>query len=39
MTSALIGASSVRQIEDCVATLKNTEFSKEELAAIDKILS
>lgn len=39
MTSALVGASSVKQIEDNVACLKNLEFSAEELVEIDKILS
>lgn len=38
VTSVLIGASKVSQIEDCVDTLKNTEFTKEELMAIDSIL-
>ena len=36
VTSALIGASSTKQIEENVAALKNLEFSKEELARIDK---
>jgi L-glyceraldehyde 3-phosphate reductase len=35
MTSALIGASRVSQVEDAVGTLKNLAFSAEELAAID----
>jgi L-glyceraldehyde 3-phosphate reductase len=35
VTSALIGASKVSQIEDCVAALNNTKFSTEELARID----
>lgn len=39
MTSALIGASKVRQIEDAVAALDNLAFSAEELAAIEGILS
>ena len=39
MTSALIGASKVQQIEDCVAALKNLEFSAEELQGIEKILA
>jgi L-glyceraldehyde 3-phosphate reductase len=38
VTSALIGASSIEQIDDCVAALKKTEFSFEELRAIDQIL-
>jgi L-glyceraldehyde 3-phosphate reductase len=36
-TSALIGASSVQQIEENVAALRNLEFSGDELAAIDRI--
>lgn len=39
MTSALIGASSTKQLEDNVAALSNLEFSKEELEAIDKASS
>jgi L-glyceraldehyde 3-phosphate reductase len=35
MTSALIGASRVEQIEDAVGALKNLSFSKTELAEID----
>jgi L-glyceraldehyde 3-phosphate reductase len=38
VTSALIGASSVGQLEDNLAALDNLSFSKEELAAIEKIL-
>jgi len=38
MTSALIGASSVEQIEQNVAALANLQFSAEELARIDAIL-
>ncbi len=38
VTSALIGASKVSQIEDGVAALNKLEFSKEELAEIEKIL-
>lgn len=37
VTSALIGASSVKQIEENVAALSNLEFSAAELDAIDKI--
>jgi L-glyceraldehyde 3-phosphate reductase len=36
VTTALIGASKVSQIEDCVAALKNMTFSKEELSRIDQ---
>ncbi len=36
VTSALIGASRVSQIEDCVGALKNTAFSSDELARIDR---
>jgi L-glyceraldehyde 3-phosphate reductase len=39
MTSALIGASRVSQIEEIVAALANLAFSPEELAAIDAILT
>jgi L-glyceraldehyde 3-phosphate reductase len=38
VTSALIGASSVRQLEDNLAALKNLKFSEPELAAIEAIL-
>ena len=38
VTSALIGASSVNQLEDNLVALDNLSFSKEELAAIEKIL-
>lgn len=37
VTTVLIGASSVQQIEENVACLKNTQFSSEELAQIDAI--
>jgi L-glyceraldehyde 3-phosphate reductase len=36
VTSVLIGASSVRQLEDNVAALDNLDFTAEELAAIDR---
>lgn len=39
VTSALIGASRVSQIEENVAALDNLEFSDDELAAIDKVLA
>ncbi|NOU84779.1 L-glyceraldehyde 3-phosphate reductase [Paenibacillus sp. LMG 31460] len=38
VTSALIGASRVSQIEENVAALKNLEFTPEELAKIEEIL-
>ena len=38
VTSALIGASKVSQVEDCVGALKNLEFSKDELNRIEEIL-
>jgi len=38
VTSVLIGASSVSQLEANVATLQNLEFTSEELAYIDNIL-
>lgn len=36
ITTALIGASRSEQIVDCVAALKNLDFSADELAEIDK---
>ncbi|NOZ50663.1 MAG: L-glyceraldehyde 3-phosphate reductase [Chloroflexi bacterium] len=39
MSSALVGASRVSQIEDSVGALQNLDFSAEELAAIDAILA
>jgi len=39
MTSVLVGASSVSQVEDNVATLNKLAFADEELADIEKILS
>ena len=39
MTSVLVGASRVGQIEDNVGALKNLSFAESELAAIDQILS
>ena len=38
VTSALIGASRVNQIEENVAALSNLKFSAEELAEIDRVL-
>ena len=37
ITSALIGASSAKQVTENVAALDNLEFSKEELAKIDEL--
>jgi L-glyceraldehyde 3-phosphate reductase len=37
ITSALTGASNVKQIEDNVGALKNTDFSDEELRRIDRL--
>jgi L-glyceraldehyde 3-phosphate reductase len=39
MTSVLIGASRVAQIDDAVGALANLQFSSEELKTIDTILS
>jgi len=39
MTSALIGASRVSQVEDAVGTLKNLAFTTQELKTIDQILA
>jgi L-glyceraldehyde 3-phosphate reductase len=38
ITSVLIGASSVKQINNNVETLKKIDFSKEELKSIESIL-
>jgi L-glyceraldehyde 3-phosphate reductase len=38
VTSALIGASSVNQLEDNLAALNNLNFSDEELNKIEEIL-
>jgi L-glyceraldehyde 3-phosphate reductase len=37
MTSVIIGASSVKQLEDNVGAIGNLAFSDDELAAIDKL--
>ncbi|MBI2431821.1 MAG: aldo/keto reductase [Candidatus Hydrogenedentes bacterium] len=37
VTSALIGARNVQQVEDCVGALANLEFSAEELSVIDRL--
>jgi L-glyceraldehyde 3-phosphate reductase len=39
VTSALIGASRVEQVDDSVAAASNTQFAPEELAAIETILA
>ncbi|QUQ66101.1 L-glyceraldehyde 3-phosphate reductase [Kutzneria sp. CA-103260] len=39
VTSALVGASSVRQIEDSIGATANLDFSDEELALIEKLLA
>lgn len=39
VTSALVGASRVSQVEDSVATLNRLDFSQEELSMIDQILA
>ena len=36
VTSALIGASSVRQLEDSVGAVRGLEFTDDELRAIDE---
>ena len=36
VTSALVGASSVAQLEDTVASLQNADFDDAELAEIDQ---
>ncbi|WP_070000918.1 L-glyceraldehyde 3-phosphate reductase [Cellulosilyticum sp. I15G10I2] len=39
ITSVLIGASKVSQIEDCVDTIKHLEFTVQEITVIEEILS
>lgn len=39
MTSALIGASRVAQVEDAVGALEKVEFAEEELEAVERILA
>ena len=39
VTSALIGASKVQQVDDCVGAVKNLNFTAEELTRIDQILA
>ena len=39
VTTAIIGASKVRQIEDCLASANNLAFASEELHRIDEILA
>jgi L-glyceraldehyde 3-phosphate reductase len=39
ITSALVGASSVAQLDDAVGTLKNLSFTNEELQSIESILA
>lgn len=38
VTSALVGASSARQIEDSVGAIGNLDFEADELARIDAII-
>ncbi len=38
VTSAIIGASKVSQIEDCIDASKNMEFSSDEIRRIDRML-
>ncbi len=39
VTSALIGASKVQQVDDCVGAVKNLHFAAEELERIESILA
>ena len=39
VTSALIGASKVSQVDDCVGATRNLNFTSEELAHIEQILA
>jgi L-glyceraldehyde 3-phosphate reductase len=38
VTSVLIGASKVKQVDDCLGALKNLDFSQDELSKIEAIL-
>jgi L-glyceraldehyde 3-phosphate reductase len=38
ITSVLVGASSVKQLDDNLDALKNTSFANDELAAIEAVL-
>lgn len=38
VTSAVVGASSVAQLENNVETVRNLDFTDEELARIEKLL-
>jgi len=38
VTSVLIGASKTEQIDDCVKTLENRQFTEEELQMVENIL-
>ena len=38
VTSVIIGASSLEQLQSNLQAIKNTDFSQEELAAIDEIV-
>jgi L-glyceraldehyde 3-phosphate reductase len=39
MTSALVGASSVKQVEDNIAALQNLDIDHDQLQAIEEILA
>jgi L-glyceraldehyde 3-phosphate reductase len=39
VTSALIGASKVSQVDDCVGAIRNLNFTGDELARIETILA
>jgi L-glyceraldehyde 3-phosphate reductase len=39
VTSAIIGASRVSQLDECVAAIRQLVFAPEELALIDTILA
>ncbi len=39
LTSVLIGVSKVQQLNDCIDSLKNLDFDKDELVEIEKILA
>jgi L-glyceraldehyde 3-phosphate reductase len=39
VTTALIGASKMQQVEDCAGAINNLNFSDDELKQIDAILA
>lgn len=38
VTSALVGASSTKQLEDSVGAIRNLEFNEDDMARIDAVV-